>query len=98
MQTTLIGCYQAIEESSRKMLDAALQRDWDAVVEMESTCAVQIEHLRLRGRVESLDAQSRSEKTKIMLRILKNDAQIRHLAEPWLAHCERQIEGSRLLH
>ena len=98
MQGTLIGCYQAIEESSRKMLDAARQRDWDSLAEMESVCSVQIEHLRLRGRVESLDDQSRSEKTKIMLRILKNDAQIRHLAEPWLEYCERQIGGSLSLH
>jgi len=98
MEQTLLGCYRAIEDSSAKMLEAARQRDWDAVVQMESACTVQIEHLRLRGRVEELDAQARSEKTKIMLRILKNDAQIRVLAEPWLAHCERRLEGARFLH
>jgi len=98
MEQTLLGCYRAIEDSSAKMLEAALQRDWDAVVQMESACTVQIEHLRLRGRVEELDAQSRSEKTKIMLRILKNDAQIRVLAEPWMEYLGHHLERKTFVH
>jgi flagellar protein FliT len=38
------------------------------------------------------------EKSRIMLRILRNDAQIRYLAEPWLAHCESRFDGQQLLH
>lgn len=98
MSTSLIGCYQAIEESSRKMLDAARVKDWDAVVRYEGTCAVLIDELRQRAKTEALDIAARIEKTHIMHRILKNDAQIRYLAEPWLAHCEHHLQGSRLLH
>ena len=98
MSTNLIGCYQAIEESSRKMLDAARMKDWDAVVRYEGTCAVLIDELRQRAKSEALDVAARIEKMHIMQRILKNDAQIRYLAEPWLAHCEQQIEGKHLLH
>jgi flagellar protein FliT len=98
MDRTLLGCYQAIEESSAKMLEAARQHDWDSMVELEGSCAVQIEHLRLRGRVEELDAQARAEKTRIMLRILKNDAQIRNLAEPWLNHLDHRVQPKGLLH
>lgn len=98
MQDTLLGCYQAIEESSRKMLDAAKVKDWDGVVRHEGTCAVLIEQLRFRAKSEALDAAARMEKTRIMQRILKNDAQIRYLAEPWLAHCEQQIESGKYLH
>jgi len=98
MEQKLIGYYQAIEESSRMMLDAAKAEDWDAVVRYEGSCAVLIEQLRYRARSEELDAVARVEKTHIMQRILRNDAQIRHLAEPWLAHCAERMEGRQLLH
>ncbi|MEN9437473.1 MAG: hypothetical protein RIR09_2128 [Pseudomonadota bacterium] len=95
MPLMLIDYYKAIEDSSRKMLDAAKAEDWDGVMRFEGTCAVLIEQLRARARSEELDAQSRAEKSKIMLRILNNDAQIRYLAEPWLAHCEQAFDVPR---
>jgi flagellar protein FliT len=98
MQHNLLGYYHAIEESSRKMLEAAKAEDWDAVVSCEGSCAVLIEQLRFHARTAELDAKARKEKSHIMLRILQNDAQIRYLAEPWLAHCERRFEGNQLLH
>ena len=98
MQHNLLGYYHAIEESSRKMLEAAKAEDWDSVASCEGNCSVLIEQLRFHGRNAELDAKTRKEKSHIMLRILQNDAQIRYLAEPWLAHCEQRIEGSQLLH
>ena len=93
MSEILIDYYKAIEDSSAKMLEAAKMEDWDGVVRFEGACAVLIEQLRHRAQTEELDASSRIEKTRIMHRILQNDAQIRYLAEPWLAHCEHKFEG-----
>ena len=87
----LIDFYKAIEESSAKMLAAAKAEDWDGVMRFEGACAVLIEQLRQRARSEELDAESRAEKTRIMQRILDNDAQIRYLAEPWLANFEQRV-------
>lgn len=99
MAGLLIDYYKAIEDSSRKMLDAAKVEDWDEVVRFEGACAVLIEQLRQRSRSEELTADMRSEKTRIMQRILNNDAQIRYLAEPWLAHFENKFDGQQqLLH
>jgi flagellar protein FliT len=98
MSTVLLGFYKAIEESSRKMLEAAREEDWDGVVRYEGTCAVLIEQLRFRAKSETLDAQARLEKTGIMQRILRNDAHIRDLAEPWLNQCNPELHGSQLLH
>ncbi|MBX9818646.1 MAG: flagellar protein FliT [Burkholderiaceae bacterium] len=99
MSQMLIDYYKAIEDSSAKMLEAAKAEDWDGVVRFEGACAVLIEQLRARAHSEELDAQSRAEKTKIMCRILNNDAQIRYLAEPWLAHFEHKMGGpSAFLH
>ena len=99
MQQMLIDYYRAIEDSSRKMLDAAQAENWDEVVRLEGACAVLIEQLRYQSRAEDLLPEQRAEKTRIMQRILRNDAQIRYLAEPWLAHFESKFDGlQQLLH
>ena len=99
MPRMLIDYYKAIEDSSLKMLSAAKSEDWDRVVEFEGTCAILIEQLRLKARTEELLPAQRTEKSRIMQRILHNDAQIRYLAEPWLAHCEQAFDAPRqLLH
>jgi flagellar protein FliT len=99
MSQILIDYYKAIEDSSRKMLDAAKSEDWEQVVRFEGACAVLIEQLRAKARSEELLPAQRTEKTRIMQRILQNDAQIRYLAEPWLAHCEQAFDTPRhLLH
>lgn len=95
MPQMLIDYYKAIEDSSHKMLDAARQEDWDQVVRFEGACAVLIEQLRARAHTEELLPEQRSEKTRIMQRILQNDAQIRYLAEPWLTHCEQSMDAGR---
>lgn len=87
----LIDYYKAIEDSSAKMLEAAKTEDWEGVVRYEGTCAVLIEQLRHRAKTEELDPAARIEKAKIMRRILNNDAQIRYLAEPWLAQMDHDI-------
>ncbi|MBK9443401.1 MAG: flagellar protein FliT [Comamonadaceae bacterium] len=98
MSQVLIDYYKAIEHSSSKMLEAAKIEDWDGVMRFEGACAVLIEQLRDRATMETLDAQARTEKTRIMQRILYNDAQIRCLAEPWLDHFEAKFEGQYVLH
>jgi flagellar protein FliT len=98
MQHNLLDFYQAIEESSRKMLDAAKAEDWDAMARCEGSCAVLIEQLRFHARTGELDAKSRQEKSRIMLRILQNDAQIRYLTEPFVEHCASIFNENRILH
>ncbi len=95
MSQQLIDYYKAIEDSSRKMLDAAKSENWDQVMRFEGACAVLIEQLRERAGAETLLPEQRAEKTRIMQRILNNDAQIRYLAEPWLTHFEQNLEGQR---
>ena len=93
MSKALIDYYKAIEDSSRKMLEAAQAKDWDGVVRYEGTCAVLIEQLRFRAQEQELLPEQRKEKTLIMQRILRNDAEIRSLAEPWMTQFEHMFEG-----
>jgi flagellar protein FliT len=100
MPQMLIDYYKAIEDSSSKMLEAARVKDLESVMRYEGVCAVLIEQLRYRSREEELDAEQRREKARIMQRILRNDAEIRHLTEPWLTHLEEIMDGGgkRVLH
>jgi flagellar protein FliT len=99
MAQTLIDYYKAIEDSSVKMLAAAKTADWEGMVRFEGVCAVLIEQLKYQANSESLDAGAKAEKSRIMLRILGNDAQIRNLTETWLDHFDCQTpHRSVLLH
>ncbi|TSE18601.1 Flagellar protein FliT [Tepidimonas alkaliphilus] len=92
--------YRALEQASERMLQAAEADDWDRVAELEGACALLIERLREAGQRAELSPAERAEKHRIMLAILRHDARIRELAEPWLDVWESTPPGSRsvLLH
>jgi len=95
MSQALLDYYLAIEQMSQRMLEAAELADWDAVTRHEGACSILIEQLRTLGRQQDLLPEQRKIKAKIMQRILQNDAQIRNLAEPWLANFDEAMMPSR---
>lgn len=96
----VLDFYKALEDASARMLEAAQVDDWDRVIELEGACAVLIERLRERADGVQLSPPERAEKHRIMLAILRHDAQIRALAEPWLDVWGDAAPGGRppLLH
>ena len=109
MDPQLLSYYEAIERASADMLAAARAGDWDEVVRLEGACVLLITQLKhaaddappglpeSRGDGAALDAALEASKTKsrIMQRILVNDAEIRQLAEPWLQTLDDALEGRR---
>ena len=91
MNTELLGYYEAIEQASCDMLSAAKAGDWDAVVKLEGACVLLISQLKHAARQQPLDNDAARTKARIMQRILVNDAEIRHLAEPWLQDLESRL-------
>ena len=99
MNTQLLGYYEALEKASTDMLSAARQADWDQVVKLEGACVLLIAQLKHAATEKSLVADEARLKTRIMQRILVNDAEIRTLAEPWLEDLDRMLSGkARTLH
>lgn len=92
MPETLIDYYKAIEESSQRMPQAAKIENWDEVVRHEGVCSVLIEQLRHCAKTQKLAPNHRHQKGQIMQRILRNDAQIRLLAEPWPAKFDQMMD------
>lgn len=84
MTTDLLTYYEAIEQASADMLNAARTGNWDEVVKLESACVLLISQLKQAAHQQGLAPDDARRKTRIMQRILLNDAEIRNLAEPWI--------------
>jgi flagellar protein FliT len=93
MSTELLNYYEAIERASQDMLEAARGGNWDEVVKLESACAVLIAQLKHAAAERPLHSEEAKLKSRIMQRILVNDAEIRQLAEPWLEDLEHILAG-----
>jgi len=93
MTTELLSYYEAIERASGEMLAAARAGDWDEVVKLEGACAVLISQLKHAAQSQALQGEEGKLKARIMQRIVLNDAEIRHLAEPWLEDLDHMLHG-----
>jgi flagellar protein FliT len=93
MDTQLLSYYEAIEQASADMLAAAKAGNWDEVVKLEGACVLLISQLKHAARSAPLDSEAARTKSRIMQRILINDAEIRHLAEPWLQDLDDTLAG-----
>ena len=93
MNSVLLNYYEAIEKASQDMLEAARVGNWDHVVKLEGACAVLIAQLKNAAQSGQLMDNEAKEKSRIMQRILLNDAEIRHLAEPWLEDLDDILAG-----
>jgi flagellar protein FliT len=99
MSTSVLSYYEAIEKASADMLHAARSGDWDQVVKLEGACVLLISQLKQAARELPLGQDEAKLKSRIMQRILVNDAEVRNLAEPWLPDLHRLMHGkSSTLH
>jgi flagellar protein FliT len=81
------------------MLAAARQGQWDQVIKIEGACVLLISQLKHAARGAPLSREESQLKSRIMQRILVNDAELRHLAEPWLDDLDKLLTGQqRTLH
>jgi len=106
MDPQLLSYYEAIERASVDMLSAARAGNWDEVVKLEGACVLLISQLKHAAQgTEGAEAvqvtivpqatEVAKVKSRIMQRILVNDAEIRHLAEPWLQDLDDTLSGRR---
>ncbi len=93
MKVALLSYYEAIEQASSDMLLAARSGDWDQVVKLEGACAVLISQLKHAANGSGMGTEEAQLKSRIMQRILINDAEIRQLAEPWLDDLDGILAG-----
>jgi len=93
MNSQLLNYYEAIEKASQDMLEAARQGNWDQVLKLEGACALLISQLKHGAAGRPLGTDEAKFKSRIMQRILVNDAQIRQLADPWIDEVDDLLAG-----
>jgi flagellar protein FliT len=99
MPSQLLNYYEAIEQASQDMLEAARSGNWDQVVKLEGACALLISQLKHAASSQPLPTEEAQLKSRIMQRILVNDAEVRQLAEPWLEQLDELLAGrTKTLH
>lgn len=99
MNSSLMSYYEAIEKASADMLDAARAGNWDHVIKLEGACVLLISQLKNAAQSNALSSDESQLKSRIMKRVLVNDAEIRNLAEPWLDDLDMMMNGqSKTLH
>lgn len=98
-EENVLNYYEALETASAEMLAAAKNGDWNRVVEIESACGLLIAQLKRASCRRVLTPEEERLKLRIMRRILRYDAEIRELAEPWLQHFDMALtDFPRVLH
>ena len=87
-----LATYESISDLTGNMLTAARASDWDRLVELEKNCAGLIEKLQAAGGGPAYDdpAYIRA-KSQIIRKVLSDDAEIRNLTQPWLAHLQNML-------
>nr|WP_088281876.1 flagellar protein FliT [Ideonella sp. A 288] len=95
MTTSLLTYYEAIEKASADMLDAARAGNWDHVIKLEGACVLLISQLKNAAKASPMSTEESQLKSRIMQRILVNDAEIRHLAEPWMDDLDQMMGGKQ---
>jgi len=82
MNPTLLERYEAIEDTSERMVQAAMQGNWSEVTRLEESSRQQIDLLREAAHNVKLSAKELARKQRVLLAVLRHDAMIRNLAEP----------------
>ncbi|GAB3630417.1 flagellar protein FliT [Pandoraea terrae] len=93
--TTLLNCYERIAGLTERMLVVARDGDWEALVDLEAQYRAQVDAIKQLDAELPLDEAQRARKHAIIRRILADDAAIRDLVVPRLAHLDAMIISTR---
>lgn len=90
----IVERFGRMADASRRMLEAARQKDWDAVCAVEKECTALIAELSQMGDLAPTDPELRRQKVDLIKRVLAADAEIRALTQPWLEKLDAVLRGT----
>ena len=88
----IIAAYETILSITGQMLEAARRKDWDHLQTLEGDCRAIIAIL-MAANPAPLDGDYQQRKVEIIHRVLADDAEIRNITQPWMAHLQNVIGG-----
>ena len=91
----VIENYEHLSELTAQMREAAVQGEWDRLVELEEQCRQRVAAMKVQDASTSLDEDTRLRKVALIRQILADDAEIRNRTEPWMAQLQRIMQSAR---
>ena len=94
----LILQYESIAAASGRMLDAARSGAWEKMAATGDECRALIQQLdELEAKNGAWpDASWNRKRIRVLQRILRHDAEIRNLTQPWLVGLDQVLHPARL--
>jgi flagellar protein FliT len=89
----IVERYARMADASQRMLNAARRDDWDQVCEVEKECTRLIAELSTMSDLVPTDPVLRDRKLGLLKRVLADDAEIRHLSQPWMKRLDALLRS-----
>lgn len=92
-----LAIYQQMSTLSAEMVEAARNGDWDRLIHLEKTVAGLRDTLMAQDAAGIRDASAAPEqeqKSRLIQRILEDDAEIRRHTEPWMEKVRQFLGGN----
>lgn len=90
----VIENYEALSAIMEQMRIAATQGEWERMVALEKECSRRVALMKAQDEATTLDENSRRQKLALIRKILADDAEIRNVADPWMAQLQRVIQST----
>jgi Flagellar protein FliT len=90
---SILQHYRDLEQASHLMLEAASAGRWDEVTRLETECDRRIADLRAARTVAAMSQTDERERMRILHNIVRIDAKIRDLAQPWFGKLDRLMNS-----
>ena len=91
----VIENYERLSSLTGQMRAAAVQGEWDRLIELEQQCGRHVESMKALDARAALDERTRLRKVELIRKILADDAEVRNRTEPWMAQLQRIMQSAR---
>lgn len=91
----VIASYESLSTLTEQMRDAALQGEWEHLIELEHQCSRQVAAMKPQDEVSALDETSRQRKIQLIRKILADDADIRSRTQAWMGQLQHIMQSNR---
>lgn len=91
----VISNYESLSAITSKMREAAIQGEWDRLVDIEKQCSNHVSSMKPVDTAVALDESSRQRKISLIKKILADDAEIRNRTTVWMGQLQRIIQSNR---
>ena len=93
-KSVILSVYEKVSGVMGLMVQAAEEKDWDRLIELETHCSSYMDTLRFGDHHDDLTVEELQYKMDLIRKILNDDRKIREQTEPWMKELSDLIRHS----